>query len=199
MADDIKISELNKWTRPGTFRCWKRSSTADRAASAGEWKSRRGPNKHKSSNPPMALDELEEAIRGRRHRHLGYQPLGHAAHPAARKATARPMGRDVRHDGRACRADLGKPVRQSWHRAVLIPTTTASTCSGCARRSPSNCRNSRPKVIATSWSIFVRQNRVSSWPTAVSNLPRNTGAIMSFNLWNVGTCRAPRCSCRSPT
>src|SRR5208282_1224073 len=101
-----------------------------------------GPNKFKSPNEPVPLDELEEAIliaagTGITGLNLGDLPWAARAEKAILWSSTR--------------AEAGQAHAAPTAPSSSTPTTRVSIFSNCARPSRRSCRSMRARATATSW------------------------------------------------
>jgi len=144
-----------------------------------------GPNKFKSTNPPIPLDELEEAMliaAGTGITGLNLGDLPWAARPEKLDDLQNWCGEGntlVEYAGRswpsACGAHGTELFYTNDEGVYLLKLREAQPSKFCEYQGKSD----RDKLVQ-----FVRDNRVKLFDGRL-DIPRNTGAIMSFNLWNM--------------
>jgi hypothetical protein len=144
-----------------------------------------GPNKFKSTNPPIPLDELEEALliaAGTGVTGLNLGDLPWAARPEKIDQLQNWCGEGntlVEYAGRswpsACGAHGTELFYTNDEGVYLLKLREAQPSKFCEYEGKSD----RDKLVE-----FVRDNRVKLFDGRL-DIPRNTGAIYSFNLWNM--------------
>lgn len=144
-----------------------------------------GPNKFKSPNDPLPLDEVEEALliaagTGINGMNLGDLPYVARPETLAKVQTWVGEGNTMmEYVGRtwasACGAHGTELFYTNDEGVYLLKLREAQPC----KIQEYSARSDRDKVID-----FVRDNRVKIFDGRL-DIPRNTGAINSFNLWNM--------------
>lgn len=185
MAEEIRLSELEEVDEAWSFPLLE--AVFNRRSRRFGWgmEISEGPNKHKSAHPPMPLDELEEAIllgaaTGISGMNLSDMPHTPRPDKASQLETWDGMCNTmVEHVGRTWSSPCGNHGTELFYTnddgVYLLKLREAQP----VKLQEFADRSDRDKLIE-----FVRLNRVKLFDGRL-DLPRNTGAIMSFNLWNV--------------
>jgi hypothetical protein len=184
MADDVKLSDLEQvreaWNFPLFDAIFNRRS---RRFGLG-MEIPEGPNRHKSEHDPMPLDEVEEALliaAGTGVSGMNLSDMPHTPRPETLDGVATWDGMCntmVEHVGRTWGSPCGN------HGTELFYTNDEGVYMLKLRDvQPSKLQelasdNDRDRLIN-----FVREHRIKLFDGRL-DIPRNTGAIMSFNLWN---------------
>jgi len=185
MADEIKISELEEVDEAWNFPLFE--AIFNRRSRRFGWgmEIKEGPNKHKSTHPPMPLDELEEAILLGAATGISGMNLSDMPH------TPRPdrVGDKLQEWDGMCNTMM-EHVGRTWsspcgnHGTELFYTNDEGVYLLKLRDAqPVKLQEFASKSDRDKLVEFVRANRVKLFDGRL-DLPRNTGAIMSFNLWN---------------
>jgi len=184
MADEIKISKLEQvndaWNFPLFDAIFNRRSR--RFGYGMEIKE--GPNKFKSAHDPLPLDEVEDAlliaaatgVSG-----LNLSDMPHAPRPDTLDQVATWEGMCntmVEHVGRTWSSPCGNHGTELFYTnddGVYLMKLRDVQPAGIQEI---GSKDDRDKLIT-----FVHNNRVKLFDGRL-DVPRNTGAIMSFNMWN---------------
>ena len=184
MADDIKLSELEQvdeaWNFPLFEAIFKRRS---RRFGLG-MEIPEGPNKFKSQHDPVPLDEVEEAMliaAGTGVTGLNLSDMPHTPRPGNLDAVGNWDGMCntmVEHVGRTWASPCGNHGTELFYTndegVYLMKLREVQPVKLCDIETKSD----RDKLVD-----FVRANRVKLFDGRL-DIPRNTGAIMSFNMYN---------------
>jgi hypothetical protein len=186
MGDDsVKISELEQVDEAFSFPLME--AIFNRRSRRFGWgmEIKEGPNKHESQHPPMPLDELEEALL------LGAATGVSGMNLSDMPHTPRPEKADQLGEWDGMCNTMMEHVGRTWsspcgnHGTELFYTNDNGVYMLKLREAqPIKLQEFASKGDRDKLIEFVRLNRVKLSDGRL-DLPRNTGAIMSFNLWNV--------------
>jgi hypothetical protein len=184
MADDIKLSELPQVEEAFNFPLFEAIFNRRSRRFGYGMEIKEGPNRHKSQNPPVPLDEVEEAIliaAGTGISGLNFADMPHTPRPDNLEGVQTWDGMCntmVEHVGRTWASPCGN------HGTELFYTNDEGVYMMRLRDvQPAKLQEIASKSDRDQLLDFVRQNRVKLFDGRL-DVPRNTGAIMSFNMWN---------------
>ena len=184
MADEIKLSELEQVDEAFNFPLFEAIFNRRSRRFGLGMEIKEGPNKHKSQHPPLPLDEVEEAIliaAGTGISGLNLSDMPHTPRPDNLDGVQNWDGMCntmVEHVGRTWASPCGN------HGTELFYTNDEGVYLMKLRDvQPAHLQEVATRSDRDRLLDFVRQNRVKLFDGRL-DVPRNTGAIMSFNLWN---------------
>jgi hypothetical protein len=185
MADELKASETPEVNEAWNFPLFEAILNRRSRRFGLGMEITEGPNKYKSANPPMPLDELEEAMIITAATGVSGLALADMPHmPRPEKIE------DVQSWEGMCNT-MVEHVGRTWpspcasHGTELFYSNDEGVYLMKLHDAQPTCiqeyatKSDRDKLVD-----FVRKNRVKLFDGRI-DIPRNTGAIMSFNLWNM--------------
>jgi hypothetical protein len=183
MSDDAKFLEGDSVQQAWNFPLFE--AILNRRSRRFGWgmEIKEGPNKHKSRHDPMPLDELEEALligAGTGISGLNFADMPHTPRPQTLEGVATWDGMCntmVQHVGRTWASPCGS------HGTELFYTNEEGVYLFSPREQPTQIQGAVTQDTHQQLVEFVARNRVKLFDGRL-DLPRNTAAIMSFNLWN---------------
>ncbi len=184
MADDIKLSELEEVDEVWKFPLFEAIFNRRSRRFGYGMEIKEGPNKFKSSHDPMPLDEVEEALligAGTGVSGLNFSDMPHTPRPDKLEKVQTWDGMCntmVEHVGRTWGSPCGN------HGTELFYTNDEGVYMMKLRDvQPKKFAEFENKSDRDKLVDFVRDNRVKLFDGRL-DVPRNTGAIMSFNMWD---------------